>query len=118
MDEDTKKKMEALEKERDEYKAKCKAMEEGNKKKEEEAKAAEEEEEKKKKEEEAKASLEKELAELKAKNEELQANLARNAGVSGGVPEDAPTGTTEQVIAELSAHFDKSGDVNPFRVQG
>lgn len=117
MDEEDKKKMEAMEKELKEYKAKCKAMEEGGKKKEEEAKAAEEEE-KKKKEEEAKAGLEKELNESRAKIEELKANLAKNAGATGGTPDPETMGTTNDVIGELSAHLDKYGEKNPFSLQG
>lgn len=118
MDEEDKKKMEAMEKELKEYKAKCKAMEEGEKKKEEEAKAAEEEEEKKKKDEEAKAGLEKELNESRAKIEELKANLVKNAGATGGMPDPETMGTTNDVIGELSAHLDKYGEKNPFSLQG
>jgi len=117
MDDEDKKKMEAMEKELKEYKAKCKAMEEDDKKKKEEAKAAEEEE-KKKKDEEAKAALEKELNEQKAKNEELEAKLRQNAGVSGGAPDDQKFGETGDVISELSAHLDKTGEKNPFSMQG
>ena len=118
MGDEDKKKIEAMEKELNEYKAKCKAMEEDKKKEEEEEAKAAEEEDKKKEEEEAKASLQKELDEQKAKNEYLEANLRKNAGVSGGVPDDKPVGTTDDVLSELRAHFDKDGGNNPFSLQG
>lgn len=116
MDEKEKKELESLRAENDKLKAKCKAAEEKDKKDEEE-KAKAEEEEKEKKEAEAKAHL----AEIEKQNEELKAALEKqnqNAGVgSQGEPGGTPVDLNSQVITELSAHFDRTGQKNPFEVK-